>query len=141
VTLGLLATWLGDTGGYFFGKYLGKNGAKLYPAISPNKTWIGAFGGLVGAALAAVLAAFWFMRGDAHPVTIFLVAIPLAPAGIVGDLVESLWKRTFGVKDSGTLLPGHGGMLDRIDAILFTAPVLYYLAAVLAPWLGARLGG
>jgi len=139
VTLGLVATWLGDTGGYFFGKYLGKDGAKLYPAISPNKTWIGAFGGVVGAGVAAALAAGWFMRGQLHALTLVAVALPLAPAGIAGDLVESLLKRTFGVKDSGALLPGHGGLLDRIDAILFTAPALYYLAAVLAPWLESLL--
>ncbi|HEV8324907.1 MAG TPA: phosphatidate cytidylyltransferase [Myxococcota bacterium] len=139
VTLGLMATWLGDTGGYFFGKYLGRDGAKLYPAVSPNKTWMGAFGALVGAIGAAALASAWYMRGAAHPLVVAAVALPLAPAGVVGDLVESMCKRTFGVKDSGTLLPGHGGLLDRIDAVLFTAPVLYYLAAALAPWLQAHL--
>jgi phosphatidate cytidylyltransferase len=122
VVLVLLVAWVADTGAYFAGKYLGK--AKLYEAVSPKKTWAGAWGGLAGSVLGvAVLKLFfakWLTWSD-----VFLIAIPGGILGQLGDLAESLIKRSVGVKDSGTLLPGHGGILDRIDAVLFIAPYVY----------------
>lgn len=126
VLLVLIVAWLADTGGYFAGRFLGKR--KLYEAVSPKKTWAGAVGGLAGslvgvAALKLVLHAFdadWLSWLD-----VVLIAIPGGILGQLGDLSESLIKRSVGVKDSGTLLPGHGGLLDRIDAVLFIAPYVY----------------
>jgi phosphatidate cytidylyltransferase len=130
VVLTLMIAWLSDTGGYFFGK--GLKGPKLYPAVSPNKTWSGAVGGLLGSALGAVLAHFWYLpelplgRGLA-------VAVIAGAFGQAGDLCESLMKRSAGVKDSGGILPGHGGILDRLDAVMFVGLALY--AAVRSGWL------
>ncbi|MGB1013548.1 MAG: phosphatidate cytidylyltransferase [Nannocystaceae bacterium] len=112
-----------DTVAYFFGRAWGKH--KLYPAVSPKKTWEGSMGGLVGGMLATCgFGSLWLL-----PELPLYHAIPLgilgSSAGQVGDLVESMCKRGYGVKDSGNLLPGHGGMLDRIDALLFVAPVIY----------------
>ena len=122
VLIVLIVAWVADTGGYFAGRYLGK--AKLYEAVSPKKTWAGAWGGLAGsvvgvAALKLISAHFlsW--------VDVLLIAIPGGILGQLGDLTESLIKRSVGVKDSGALLPGHGGILDRIDAVLFIAPYVY----------------
>jgi phosphatidate cytidylyltransferase len=122
VILVLVVAWLADTGGYFAGRYLGN--ARLYEAVSPKKTWAGAWGGLAGsvvgvAALKLVTARYltW--------VDVALIAIPGGILGQLGDLTESLIKRSVGVKDSGALLPGHGGVLDRIDAVLFIAPYVY----------------
>lgn len=125
VLLVLMTAWFGDTGAYFAGRFLGKK--KLYPAISPAKTWAGAWGGLAGSFLAAVLANLWFFPelGWGHGAALTLVGGAL---GQCGDLVESMMKRSVGVKDSGRLLPGHGGMLDRIDAVLFIAPWMYLYA-------------
>ncbi len=112
-----------DTVAYFFGRAWGKH--KLYPAVSPKKTWEGSLGGLVGGVLATCgFGSLWLLPD--LPLT---HAIPLgilgSMAGQIGDLVESMCKRGYGVKDSGNLLPGHGGMLDRIDGLLFVAPVIY----------------
>jgi len=122
VLIVLIVAWLADTGGYFAGRFLGN--AKLYEAVSPKKTWAGAWGGLAGsvvgvAALKLISAHFlsW--------VDVVLIAIPGGILGQLGDLTESLIKRSVGVKDSGGLLPGHGGILDRIDAVLFIAPYVY----------------
>jgi phosphatidate cytidylyltransferase len=122
VLIVLIVAWLADTGGYFAGRFLGN--AKLYEAVSPKKTWAGAWGGLAGsvvgvAALKLISAHFlsW--------VDVLLIAIPGGILGQLGDLTESLIKRSVGVKDSGGLLPGHGGILDRIDAVLFIAPYVY----------------
>ncbi|MBP1690169.1 MAG: phosphatidate cytidylyltransferase [Deltaproteobacteria bacterium] len=122
VLIVLLVAWLADTGGYFAGRFLGK--AKLYEAVSPKKTWAGAYGGIAGsiAGVAALklISAVWLSWVD-----VFLIAIPGGILGQLGDLAESLIKRSVGVKDSGALLPGHGGILDRIDAVLFIAPYVY----------------
>lgn len=122
VLIVLLIAWLADTGGYFAGRFLGKS--KLYEAVSPKKTWAGAWGGIagsiVGVALLKLLTAEWLTWLD-----VFLLAIPGGILGQLGDLAESLIKRSVGVKDSGALLPGHGGILDRIDAVLFIAPYVY----------------
>lgn len=122
VLIVLIVAWVADTGGYFAGRFLGN--AKLYEAVSPKKTWAGAWGGLAGsvvgvAALKLISAHFlsW--------VDVVLIAIPGGVLGQLGDLTESLIKRSVGVKDSGGLLPGHGGILDRIDAVLFIAPYVY----------------
>ncbi|MDP3274031.1 MAG: phosphatidate cytidylyltransferase [Deltaproteobacteria bacterium] len=122
VVFSLMVSWFGDTGGYFAGKGIG--GPKLYPAVSPGKTWAGAFGGLAASALGAVIAHFWFL--PELPLARGILAAILAGAlGQIGDLCESLMKRSVNVKDSGAILPGHGGMLDRVDALLFTSVTLY----------------
>jgi phosphatidate cytidylyltransferase len=122
----ILGIWASDSGAYFIGKAVGRR--KLWPAISPNKTVEGSFGGLA-AAVVVVLgtnAAFGHLPlGQA--VAIALVA---AVAGQLGDLVESAIKRHFGVKDSGHILPGHGGVLDRCDSWIMVFPVLYLLGIV-----------
>jgi phosphatidate cytidylyltransferase len=122
VLLVLMLAWFGDTGGYFFGRFLGKT--KLYEAVSPKKTRAGLVGAVVGALLGALLAALWYLPRLAvpHAVVLGLVSGLLGQAG---DLTESLLKRSTGVKDSGSLLPGHGGILDRIDAVLVLGPLVY----------------
>ncbi len=122
VVLVLVVAWLADTGGYFAGRFLGKG--KLYEAVSPKKTWAGAWGGLAGS-LVGVLALKLAYPGWLSWIDVFLIAIPGGILGQMGDLAESLLKRSVGVKDSGALLPGHGGLLDRIDAVLFIAPYVY----------------
>lgn len=118
----LMCAWFSDTGGYFFGKYLG--GPKLYPAVSPNKTWSGALGGALGSMLAAVLASLVFLRTLPLGAGV-AVALVAGILGQLGDLAESVLKRSAGVKDSGAILPGHGGILDRVDALMFGALVIY----------------
>lgn len=111
-----------DVFAYFVGRAIGRH--KLSPVVSPGKTVEGAIGGLVGAGLASALVASQYFR--AEPVgLIVVIGIFVAIAGMVGDLLESLFKRYVGVKDSGTLFPGHGGALDRIDAFLLASPLLY----------------
>jgi phosphatidate cytidylyltransferase len=122
IVLVLLIAWLADTGGYFAGRFLGK--AKLYEAVSPKKTWAGAWGGIAGSVIGVVAMKLLFLKGMAW-VDVFLIAIPGGMLGQMGDLAESLIKRSVGVKDSGALLPGHGGILDRVDAVLFIAPYVY----------------
>jgi phosphatidate cytidylyltransferase len=125
VLITLMTAWFGDTGAYFAGRFLGKT--KLYPAISPGKTRAGAVGGLAGSFMAAVLANLWFFPelGWVHGAVVTIAGSAL---GQCGDLVESMMKRAFGVKDSGKILPGHGGILDRVDAVLFIAPFVYVYA-------------
>jgi phosphatidate cytidylyltransferase len=107
-----------DVGAYFCGRRFGRT--KLAPQVSPGKTWEGAIGGFAGAVLVAVAGAFWF----AVPALPFvLLSAATAIVSIVGDLTESLFKRHAGVKDSGSLLPGHGGVLDRVDSLTAAAPV------------------
>jgi phosphatidate cytidylyltransferase len=118
----LLVVWLGDSGAYYFGKSFGKH--KLSPRISPKKTVEGLIGGIVTSIVTAIIIHFTFFRSFPLQHAI-LAGVLLSFAGVVGDLAESMWKRSADVKDSGTLLPGHGGFLDRFDSILFTAPILY----------------
>lgn len=113
-----------DTAAFYTGTLFGRR--KLCPAISPGKTWEGFLGGLAGGLLAALLVRIFFLPGQGIP-WIIGIALLLGCLGVVGDLAESMVKRAFTVKDSGTILPGHGGLLDRIDSLLLTAPVLYYL--------------
>lgn len=118
----LLVVWLGDTGAYYVGKQFGKH--KLSPRISPKKTIEGLIGGISASIIAAVVIHFTFF--PKFPLLHAVIAgILLSIAGVIGDLAESMWKRSAAVKDSGTLIPGHGGFLDRFDSILFTAPILY----------------
>jgi phosphatidate cytidylyltransferase len=128
--LAMVAVYVGDIFAYYGGRALGRR--KLAPVISPKKTWEGAIAGLAGSVAGALLAPLWFARAlpVRHAVALGLL---LGVVGIAGDLSESLLKRAADVKDSGTLLPGHGGILDRIDSLLFAAPVLYsYYALLLA---------
>jgi phosphatidate cytidylyltransferase len=129
VMLALLCGFLSDTAGYFVGRSLGRR--KLAPVVSPKKTVEGSFGGLGGGLFGGLLAHFWFLRelGLVHAIALSLVA---AGFGQAGDLCESLIKRSVGVKDSGTILPGHGGILDRSDAMLFSAAVIWAYVSLLA---------
>jgi phosphatidate cytidylyltransferase len=119
----VLVTWAGDTGAYYVGVRLGRR--PLAPAISPRKTVEGLLGGVALAVVAALSARAWFLPGFsiADSVTLGLL---LTAAGVLGDLSESVLKRGAGVKDSGTIIPAHGGMLDRLDSLLFAAPAFYY---------------
>ncbi len=127
VFLVLLVVMAGDTGAYFTGVSIGRR--KLYPAISPNKSIEGALGGLVGSLLGALLAKFWFLP-ILSTFDCILLGLGLGVLGQLGDLFESMLKRSFGVKDSGTLIPGHGGILDRLDSLLFAFPPAYYYALI-----------
>jgi len=122
----LLGIWATDIGAYFVGRWIG--GPKLCPGISPNKTISGAIGGLL-VALAFTLCYSWLLYTElrTHWIAIALITVGTSMFGQLGDLVESALKRTMGVKDSGTLLPGHGGILDRFDSLIFAAPVAYHL--------------
>jgi phosphatidate cytidylyltransferase len=127
VVIVLIVAWLADTGGYFAGRFLGK--AKLYEAVSPKKTWAGLWGGIGGAVVGLIILKLLFAHWLSW-IDVFAISIPGCLLGQMGDLAESLIKRSVGVKDSGALLPGHGGILDRIDAVLFIAPYVYvYLVA------------
>ncbi len=121
----LLFAWFSDTGGYFAGRFLGKH--KLYEAVSPKKTVEGAIGGLFGSVLGALLAHFWFLP-SLPLVDGIVLAVVSGAVGQAGDLGESLVKRSTGVKDSGQIVPGHGGVLDRIDALLLTSTCVYVYA-------------
>ena len=112
--------WLGDSGAYYAGRSLGRH--KMAPVVSPNKTWEGAAAGFAVSLIAAVVWS-WFRLGRIDPALLGVAALTAAAAQI-GDLMESLIKRGAGVKDSGHVLPGHGGVLDRMDAMLFAAPVM-----------------
>ncbi len=119
----MLIVMTNDSAAYYTGCTFGKN--RLYPLVSPKKSVEGAVGGLVGSLGGTMLAKFTFFPqltfGD-----VFATALVVGVVGQAGDLFESLLKRSFGVKDSGTIIPGHGGVLDRLDSILFAAPVTYY---------------
>jgi len=127
VLIVLLIAWVADTGGYFAGRFLGRT--KLYEAVSPKKTWAGAWGGLLGSVLGVVVLKLGFATWLTW-IDVFALAIPGGVLGQIGDLTESMIKRSVGVKDSGALLPGHGGILDRIDAVLFIAPYVYAYTAI-----------
>jgi phosphatidate cytidylyltransferase len=132
VVLLLAAVWATDIGAYLAGRWIG--GPRMAPSISPGKTWSGAAGGLLAAVLVALaLAAATTGAFRAGPA---LLALVLSLAAQAGDLLESAVKRRCGVKDSGRLIPGHGGLLDRVDGILAAAPVL----ALLELWLGRGNG-
>lgn len=113
--------WVGDSAAFFVGRRIGR--WKMAPLISPNKTWEGAGANFLGALLVAAVFGYWTKIPPAHMLAMGAVG---SMAGQVGDLFESAWKRSAGVKDSGTILPGHGGMLDRIDALILAAPAVWY---------------
>jgi phosphatidate cytidylyltransferase len=117
----LCLVWAGDTFAYFIGKFLGR--LPMAPALSPKKTWEGAFANVLGSLLVAAAFARW-IRIDLT--TLLLIAGVANVAGQAGDLVESAYKRGASVKDSSSLLPGHGGMLDRIDSLILAAPVVWF---------------
>ncbi|SDF39761.1 phosphatidate cytidylyltransferase [Sporolituus thermophilus] len=119
--LAFVGTWANDTFAYFVGTKFGQN--KLCPAISPYKTWEGAIGGIIGSLLGTAILGSLFQIPLFHGLIIGLLAGIAAP---LGDLAESAIKRYTGVKDSGRLLPGHGGVLDRFDSIMFAVPTVYY---------------
>ncbi|KRM55698.1 phosphatidate cytidylyltransferase [Lacticaseibacillus sharpeae] len=123
----LLIVWLTDSGAYIFGRAFGKH--KLWPAISPNKTWEGSIGGVVVALIFAAIYTYFFPLGH-KLITVLAVALFMSIWGQLGDLVESALKRYYGVKDSGKILPGHGGILDRFDSLLFVLPLLHWLGLV-----------
>jgi phosphatidate cytidylyltransferase len=120
ILLLLLIVWAADTGAYFAGKTFGKN--KLAPHISPGKTKEGFWGGLIAAPLVALLAANLMPLENIEPARILMLSMVTALVSVGGDLMVSLHKRTSGLKDSSKLLPGHGGVLDRIDSLLAAAP-------------------
>jgi len=114
-----------DAGAYYTGRAIGKH--KLAPKISPGKTWEGVFGGLVAALAMAAVSHYWFFRE--LPLKWALpLALVMTIVGILGDLTESALKRGAGAKDAANILPGHGGILDRLDSLLFNAPLIYYFA-------------
>lgn len=115
----------GDSGAYYVGSILGRH--KLYPVVSPNKSVEGALGGLAGSIAGAFIARATFFPA-LTVIDCLASAILLGVAGQLGDLFESLLKRSFGVKDSGRIFPGHGGILDRLDSIMFATPVAFYYA-------------
>lgn len=131
VTL-LALTWIHDTAAYGWGRSIG--GAKLWPEVSPNKTWAGFWGGILTTTALALIVREW-LSGPGSPyvlpealtlsMTVWLAPLVCVAAGL-GDLAESMIKRAAGVKDSGSFLPGHGGVLDKIDALILTAPVLWF---------------
>jgi len=143
----MLVVWAGDTLAYFVGRSLGRH--RMSPRVSPGKTWEGAVASMAASLLVGIFVLnhapqissallrvglikrpdgmFGLEKPELWPIVLLTIAVNVAAQ--LGDLVESLIKRGAGVKDSGTLLPGHGGMLDRIDALLFAAPVLWYYAA------------
>ena len=115
----------GDAGAYYTGRAMGKH--KLAPKISPGKTWEGVVGGVIAALGMATIAHFWFFRE--LPLKWCLpLAFVMTVVGILGDLTESALKRGAGAKDAANILPGHGGILDRLDSLLFNAPLIYYFA-------------
>lgn len=119
------SVWLADGGAFYIGTYMGKR--KLYPAISPNKTWEGAFGSLIGGALGAVIIrAIFNMQGISIAGAAGIGAV-IGIAALLGDLIESMFKRDAGVKDSSSFIPGHGGVLDKLDGFLVAGPVLYFM--------------
>jgi phosphatidate cytidylyltransferase len=137
----LLAIWASDSGAYFTGKAIG--GPKLAPSISPNKTWAGLIGGLICSSVALVIYALFV--GDLISTETFNLQFPaglnlimlailgasITISGQIGDLIESAQKRAVGVKDSGHLIPGHGGLLDRIDSLILAAPIFLLCLKVL----------
>lgn len=132
--LAMMSAWVADTGAYFVGSFFGKH--KLCPRLSPKKTVEGLIGGMVFSVVFCLLTGYVYQLclGDVAEVSyggIFLLALICAPLSVVGDLFASLIKRICKVKDYGKIFPGHGGMMDRFDSLLFVLPVVYFTARVL----------
>ena len=123
----LAIVWAADIGAYFVGRRIGRR--KLAPSVSPGKTWEGLAGGLAAAAAAAAGGALWF---GLNPVTFIPIGVAVAAVSVVGDLTVSMFKRNAGLKDSGNLFPGHGGVLDRVDSVTAAVPLFVFALT----WLG-----
>jgi len=123
VILALFSTFAVDTAAYFVGRTWGRH--KMAPTVSPGKTWEGAIGGLVGA-LVAVIALALLLNVDISYGEMVILGVLIAVFAQLGDLAESKLKRSMGVKEASNLIPGHGGILDRLDSIVFTGVVVYY---------------
>lgn len=125
----LLIVWITDSGAYLIGRKIGKN--KLAPHISPNKTWEGSIGGSLSAVV--IVGAYLYFVQGAFPYsfsTMLLWTLVFSVGGQLGDLIESAFKRHYGVKDSGKILPGHGGILDRFDSLLFVLPLMHFAGLI-----------
>lgn len=122
------AVWMSDTFAYYIGKNLGKK--RLYTSVSPNKTVEGAVGSVIGGILAGLIMGLIIFE-NVNIYIIMLFGLIIGVVSIIGDLVESLFKRDANIKDSGSLIPGHGGFLDRVDSALFAGVVLYWLVLIL----------
>lgn len=127
VLYALIVIWTTDTGAYFVGRKIGK--LKLWPDISPNKTVEGFLGGIIAAIISACIFHYFIPIASSYWILI-VVTLIASIVGQLGDLVESAIKRNYNVKDSGSLLPGHGGILDRFDSLLFVLPLLHFLQFV-----------
>ena len=127
----LLMVWSADIGAYFVGKSLGKH--KLLPNVSPGKTLEGFFGGIIFACILVGTAGFILEWNSEQLMTVLAVTVLITTVSVLGDLNESMFKRQAGIKDSGSILPGHGGILDRIDSLTATAPI-YALCYVIIGW-------
>lgn len=137
----LASTWIADAGAYFAGTFLGKH--KLCPEVSPKKTWEGFFGGIISAGVFAVILGYGYQLWDyvftgenhfqVNIIILVVTALISAVLGVLGDLSASLLKRKCGVKDFGNLLPGHGGIMDRFDSVLFVSPFIYLVFKLFYP--------
>lgn len=119
------SVWVADSMAYYIGTYMGKS--RLYPSVSPNKTIEGAAGSLIGGGIGAIIIKTLFDMPGITTLTAVVLGVILGMAAVVGDLIESMFKRDAGVKDSSSLIPGHGGLLDKLDGFLIAGPVLYIL--------------
>lgn len=129
LALVFLVTWVNDSAAYFVGKAIGRH--PFAPYLSPKKTWEGTVGGLIGGVAGTILLGHWLVDLPwLHGLLLGLLVATVAP---LGDLAKSMVKRQVGVKDFSDLIPGHGGMFDRIDSLLFVAPVVYYYATLALP--------
>ena len=124
----LFIVWVTDSGAYIFGRKLGKH--KLAPRISPNKTWEGSICGCLAATILCSIFIFYYPIAGYSMIEMVLITIFLSIAGQFGDLIESALKRYYGVKDSGKILPGHGGILDRFDSLLLVLPMLHLVGII-----------
>ncbi len=115
------ATWMGDTGAYLIGEKWGKH--KLFPRVSPHKSWEGFIGAILVSCVAMLMARIWLFFPLVHTL---ILGVLIGVMGQMGDFFESMLKREVGIKDFGKILPGHGGVLDRFDSLLFTVPLFYY---------------
>jgi phosphatidate cytidylyltransferase len=124
----LFIVWVTDSGAYIFGRMFGQH--KLAPRISPNKTWEGSIGGSLAATILCTTFVYFYPVSGHSLLQMFIITIILSIAGQFGDLIESALKRYYGVKDSGKILPGHGGILDRFDSLLFVLPMLHLVGII-----------
>ena len=130
IIFALFTTWMSDTAAYIFGTFLGSK--HIFPTISPKKTLEGSIGGMLGGSFCGLLFCFYL---PINPFLLFLLGLLASVFGQSGDLFESMIKRTFNIKDSGRIIPGHGGVLDCMDSILFSVPVLYFCFLMIAKYI------